>query len=169
MLFCNAIVLYINIKRLWLYIVIILSGLPSTWLRPTPPTPPSTSGCLLHWSFRWMKCWHYIIYLHTPQKHLSTHINNEETRKKGAVLIPNWLFSPHGACSIPCSNSFDSIIKGKSVFLWISTTHAAFFPFQALVFYLPRKLWKSFEGGLMESFGEYSSIYEEEISTVWLY
>ena len=25
---------------------------------------------------------------------------------------------------------------------------------QALLFYLPRKLWKSFEGGLMETFGK---------------
>nr|XP_040576692.1 innexin inx2-like [Lepeophtheirus salmonis] len=30
--------------------------------------------------------------------------------------------------------------------------------FQAMLFYIPRKLWKSFEGGLMESFGKNTKI-----------
>ena len=34
--------------------------------------------------------------------------------------------------------------------------------FQALLFYLPRKLWKSFEGGLMETFGKHISEKEEQ-------
>jgi len=28
---------------------------------------------------------------------------------------------------------------------------------QAMIFYIPRKLWKSFEGGLMEAFGKFNS------------
>jgi hypothetical protein len=36
----------------------------------------------------------------------------------------------------------------KNIFNFVSNY------FQALLFYVPRKIWKSFEGGLMETFGK---------------
>jgi hypothetical protein len=49
---------------------------------------------------------------------------------------------------------FDGQTLGKLCFARGNLKKVVFLFLQALLFYLPRKLWKSFEGGLMESFGK---------------
>lgn len=74
--------------------------------------------------------------------HSTFHVRSEYQGNVGCILDTS--LSENSAIHLVASNTPDT-----AFYQWVPFTLV----FQALIFYIPRKLWKSFEGGLMEAFG----------------
>ncbi|XP_023346382.1 innexin inx2 [Eurytemora carolleeae] len=94
--------------------------------------------------------------------HSTFHLRNEYQGNVGCIVDSELL--PERTNYIPSyyeeNRSAQSMVRTPSILLSQSTPDTSFYqwvPFtlllQAILFYVPRKIWKSCEGGLIESFG----------------
>ena len=95
--------------------------------------------------------------------HSTFHIRSEYQGSVGCVVDPELIIERQGRYGEPgyfinYSNNLASSTPDTSFYQWV--------PFililQAALFYIPRKIWKTCEGGLMASFGKISVISKVE-------